>query len=485
MCRPPVLNMKYTTILVGWMAAILTASASYGQGFLVLQELSFINQPADSEFEHLGIMTDHVVYQVDLGAPSVESMVRLAARMSVGQSYHDIVQMDHEYWENNLNRVSLDSAKASVRLMCETLRWFKSEQPELKVGFYGFVPIRDIYAYRTKPDSIRWAANNNLLQPLADSVDYLCPSLYAFHADTAHYANYARAIIGEAKRLSHGKPVYPYVSPQFHPSGSRYGQFLSHDYFALVLKTVKEAGADGVVIWGGSDAMDDIPHIWDSTWGWWMATKEFMASLALASKDHPQVPSILSPRKGSLDQPTSFVARWQSSHAADLYHLQLADNIAFRNPILDDSTITDTIRNIPRLEHNSKYYLRIRARGSRSWTGYSVAADFVTARSDLAVEQEEIPRETALGENFPNPFNPVTVITSQLSVASDVKIVVFDLLGREVATLVDGPRAAGYYRDRFDGRGLASGVYLCRMQARPLDYEASGFVKTRKLVLLK
>jgi hypothetical protein len=77
----------------------------------------------------------------------------------------------------------------------------------------------------------------------------------------------------------------------------------------------------------------------------------------------------------------------------------------------------------------------------------------------------ERPETFALYQNFPNPFNPMTVVSFQLPVVSTIKLVVYDLLGREVATLVDEVREAGSYEVPFDGARLASGVYIYRMTA--------------------
>jgi hypothetical protein len=84
----------------------------------------------------------------------------------------------------------------------------------------------------------------------------------------------------------------------------------------------------------------------------------------------------------------------------------------------------------------------------------------------------------ALGQNYPNPFNPTTVVSSLYSVVSDVTIVIYDLLGREVATLVNARRAPGIYHDTFDATGLASGVYIYRLTA-------GSFVQSRTMMLLK
>ncbi|MBN1560769.1 T9SS type A sorting domain-containing protein [candidate division KSB1 bacterium] len=70
-----------------------------------------------------------------------------------------------------------------------------------------------------------------------------------------------------------------------------------------------------------------------------------------------------------------------------------------------------------------------------------------------------------LSQNYPNPFNPVTTISYSLEKPSAVKIGVYDLHGREVATLVDGEKTAGVYTVQFDGANLSSGVYFYKLQS--------------------
>ena len=86
----------------------------------------------------------------------------------------------------------------------------------------------------------------------------------------------------------------------------------------------------------------------------------------------------------------------------------------------------------------------------------------------VGVEEERAPAAPtvlALEQNFPNPFNPSTVIRYRLSAAGDVNLVVYDMLGREVRRLVDEYEPAGSYDVQFDASGLASGVYLYRLTA--------------------
>lgn len=77
----------------------------------------------------------------------------------------------------------------------------------------------------------------------------------------------------------------------------------------------------------------------------------------------------------------------------------------------------------------------------------------------------ETPLECRLQQNYPNPFNPTTVVSYQLSAVSDVRLAVYDVLGREVRVLVSGEKAPGRYSVTFDGTGLSSGLYLCWLRA--------------------
>jgi hypothetical protein len=91
---------------------------------------------------------------------------------------------------------------------------------------------------------------------------------------------------------------------------------------------------------------------------------------------------------------------------------------------------------------------------------------------------EGLPVTASLMQNYPNPFNPETVVRYAVPAASDVRLVVYDMLGREVAVLASGKHMPGIYEVHFDGSGLASGVYLYSLTA-------GDFVQTRKMVLTK
>lgn len=88
------------------------------------------------------------------------------------------------------------------------------------------------------------------------------------------------------------------------------------------------------------------------------------------------------------------------------------------------------------------------------------------------------PNTLELLQNYPNPFNPSTKIRFVLPKSDHVTLKVFNLLGQEIETLVDAVHIAGEYEVEWNAKGLASGVYIYRLQA-------GEFVETKKLVLLK
>jgi endo-1,4-beta-xylanase len=122
-------------------------------------------------------------------------------------------------------------------------------------------------------------------------------------------------------------------------------------------------------------------------------------------------------------------------------------------------------------------------------TPFSVARGGVTSFGSFYVgsfapitgvtnDETMLPQKFVLNQNYPNPFNPSTVISYQLPVSSKVTLKVYDMLGKEVTTLVDTKQAAGTYKKEWNAAKLASGVYFYRIQTET-------FTSTKKLILMK
>jgi hypothetical protein len=104
--------------------------------------------------------------------------------------------------------------------------------------------------------------------------------------------------------------------------------------------------------------------------------------------------------------------------------------------------------------------------------------------SVVSVDQQvDLPSNYTLGQNFPNPFNPNTTISYQLSALSHVTLEVFDLLGRKVSTLVDATQSPGRHIVKWDGSSLSSGVYFYRLRARDALTGSERLVGTKKMLL--
>lgn len=89
-----------------------------------------------------------------------------------------------------------------------------------------------------------------------------------------------------------------------------------------------------------------------------------------------------------------------------------------------------------------------------------------------------LPSIFTLSQNFPNPFNPSTKIKYSVAQVGVVTLKVYDILGREIETLVNEEKNAGYYEVNFDANRLASGIYIYKMQA-------GNFISSKKFILMK
>ncbi|MRR37598.1 T9SS type A sorting domain-containing protein [bacterium] len=113
--------------------------------------------------------------------------------------------------------------------------------------------------------------------------------------------------------------------------------------------------------------------------------------------------------------------------------------------------------------------------GIESLVGIAMRCD---AASLEAESSSELPREIRLLQNYPNPFNPTTVIRFELPEAGTVRLSVYDLLGRELALILNERKTPGFHSVEFDGSALASGVYFYRLTT-------GSFVQSRRMMLVK
>ena len=169
--------------------------------------------------------------------------------------------------------------------------------------------------------------------------------------------------------------------------------------------------------------------------------------------------------------------RWDAPQDADLMDYVVERSVDTSDPEATEvvGTANSTSFHDPAPPAPSVYY-RVFARDSAG--NPSVGAPWVEGIIMSVADDSEIPQVYTLHQNYPNPFNPSTTIRYGLPSRSHVMLTVFNILGQQIATLVEGEREAGYHEVQFDASGLASGVYLYRLTA-------GTFVEARKFVLVR
>ncbi|MDI6767249.1 MAG: S8 family serine peptidase, partial [Bacteroidota bacterium] len=196
-----------------------------------------------------------------------------------------------------------------------------------------------------------------------------------------------------------------------------------------------------------------------------------------------------SPANNSIVTPSPTLS-WKQLYGAPSYRVQVAANINFINPVYDWSGITSNSVVIPNLSPNTNYFWRVIGGSSLCnvaplWSdtwGFTTTGEIPLPELELqklAHQTKEKPTIFSLSENFPDPFNPITKIKYSLPEDVNVTLKVYDILGREIATIVDEQKSAGWHEVEFSTEDrLASGVYIYKIQA-------GKFLAVNKMILTK
>jgi len=159
------------------------------------------------------------------------------------------------------------------------------------------------------------------------------------------------------------------------------------------------------------------------------------------------------------------------------YVLEYSTNRNMTNAVI--SEVTNTLKAIEGLMPDANYFWRVRARNSDGeLSNYSSKGMFNTGTVTSADYDAVTPDAFDLKQNFPNPFNPSTIINYSIPVSSFVTLKVFNILGKEVATLVNEMQNAANYSIEFNAASLPSGVYFYRLNS-------GDFVSVQKMILIR
>jgi endo-1,4-beta-xylanase len=269
-------------------------------------------------------------------------------------------------------------------------------------------------------------------------------------------------------------------------------------YFPLFWET---PGVKGITLWGyvQGDMWKENAYLVRSNGTerpalQWM--RKYIAS--------PLPPALVSP-VGTTGEPRNPRLLWHASASALSYRVEVSATGRFTSTVVD-TTVTDTLSQLAPLAANTGYFWRVTAVNDSGPSTPSSVGSFATGDQITGVENPvEVAQEFGLYQNYPNPFNPSTTIRYSVSGrgtaksgtegtealgannegsgvlglgSSWVKLGVYDILGREVAVLVNEPQPPGEYRVNFNATNLPSGAYFYKLNA-------GDFTAVKKLVILK
>jgi hypothetical protein len=193
----------------------------------------------------------------------------------------------------------------------------------------------------------------------------------------------------------------------------------------------------------------------------------------------PSVPNLIAPANSAVIDSSSALFEWEESHPqVSTYWFELDTTDQFTTAYVNTS-VADISFLYSNLQYDKSYWWRVKAYNGAGWSDFSDVRTFTTVTPVSVNDDERLtPSEFSLDQNYPNPFNPSTKITYSVSQESPVTIKVFDLIGQEIAVLVDDVKEPGFYSVTFDALGLSSGVYIYQMRA-------GNFTSVKKMSILK
>jgi hypothetical protein len=213
--------------------------------------------------------------------------------------------------------------------------------------------------------------------------------------------------------------------------------------------------------------------------------KDVLVSLVVNDANAPAAPTLVEPAAGAMIEPAAgqsevqVTVSWQAVPDAVSYDIEIATDAAFEN-VVDSAAGFDATSGLTEPLGIDVYYWHVRANGESASSPWSATRSFEvvrgTANEDEAAEQQDV--ATALVGAMPNPFAQVATVRFAVAETADVTLVVYDVLGKEVARLAEGEYPVGQHEATFRADGLAPGVYLVR-------FTADQHVETRQVMVAR
>ncbi|HWA05235.1 MAG TPA: T9SS type A sorting domain-containing protein [Ignavibacteria bacterium] len=198
----------------------------------------------------------------------------------------------------------------------------------------------------------------------------------------------------------------------------------------------------------------------------------------ICSTAPPLQPNLFSPPNNSFNQLSSVRFIWNKSTGAQTYRLQVSQDSLFSSLVLNDSTLVDSTIVVTNLTTNKYYWWRVNAKNAFGTSPYSSVWKFGTFLVGLNQVEIKVPAKYKLYNNYPNPFNPSTIIRFDIPVPGKVNFTVYNIIGKEIYGFDENNLSPGTYEYQFVCPGCPSGTYFCRLSS-------GNFSETRKMILIK
>lgn len=190
--------------------------------------------------------------------------------------------------------------------------------------------------------------------------------------------------------------------------------------------------------------------------------------------------NLISPTNNAINVPLTPMLDWDSVTTAMSYNIQVSTNSGFSTFAIDTTGIVNSNLQVPsgKLLSGIQYFWRVRTCNEGGYSNWSSVWNFSTTLTGIIPTIGKTPKTFSLSQNYPNPFNPSTQIKIDIPKSSDVKIFIYNMLGKEIVTLVNEKLLPGTYTVDWNASDYPSGVYFYRMMS-------GNFIQTKQMILLK
>ena len=194
----------------------------------------------------------------------------------------------------------------------------------------------------------------------------------------------------------------------------------------------------------------------------------------------PPAPELISPPNNSTGITLTPILDWSDVPTANIYRVQVSTNSGFSSFVINQTVPNISLYQVQAnvLQNSVQYYWRVRDSNAVGASLWSSVWNFTTTPIGIKPISSQIPDDYKLYSNYPNPFNPSTIIIFDLPKPGYAGLSVYDLLGRELEVLVSEKLNAGSYKVDWNADKYPSGVYFYKLQTE-------AFSGTKKMILMK